>query len=247
MPANTSVQEKVHTFELYLISLAGHASEHMVHADQRGMTLYGSIYGNKFFVMAAALAFAGLTAEPASALSVWPGGDGIPDPSVRTDVDNAFDGVITTFYSLGLGGTLTVNVAPKTLFTPASVVEFTYGTPNNLFQESVIVSLGIGGTFTPVAQLFNFKSSVAIGGLSTVSQSQTGSTTVVSIAGFADGIYDAIRLLDVTADFNSPADSDGFDVAELKVNVVPLPAAGWMLLGVAGLVGFMKRRQNSVA
>src|SRR5690625_7895098 len=58
-----------------------------------------------------------------------------------SDLNAAFDGDSNTFYSLGIGGTLSVDVSPQRIAS-GSVVEITNDTPNKTYPESAKVYLG---------------------------------------------------------------------------------------------------------
>jgi hypothetical protein len=165
---------------------------------------------------------------------------------VRGDLDHLFDGSAGNFYSLGQGGKLTLDYTPDTLLPPASVVEVTFGTNGGLDPSSSMVEtadLYFGdslGNIIFAATLSNTPSGFVVGSGFTGS-AVAGATTTTFTIGFTQTNFTQIQLWDTSAT------EDGFDVGEINVNVVPLPAAGWMLLGAAGLVGVMKRRQNRVA
>lgn len=154
----------------------------------------------------------------------------------RDIVGNAVDNDASTFYSLGLGGNLTVGFGGTTFYPDhhVKVTEITFSSiganpPSDehfeavevfaVLNDSVLKSLGI---------LYNW-----------------GTTSLI-----ADVAFNAIKLVDVTQqEFTDKgiytASFDGFDVSSVGIAPVPLPAAGAMLL--AGLGGFATLRRRKQA
>lgn len=148
----------------------------------------------------------------------------------RKDPTNALGVTDGSFYSLGLGGDLTVGFA-KALFTATQKVvtfEITFGSvPKTEHFEAVDVYSILGGAETYLGRILNL----------------TGIGQVTS-----SGPFEYIRLADATEDEYGAAgttSSDGFDVDSVKIAPVPLPAAGGMLLlGMAGMAA-LRRRKNA--
>lgn len=138
----------------------------------------------------------------------------------RSDPTAMFDGDMTTFYSLGLGGSVVLDFG-KLVAAPGMIAEVTFRLAGYL--ERVIISVGLAadGPFTQVATLSN----AAAQGGATVS--------------FNSDPFRYVKLLD-----NSPvrAGRDGFDVAEISFSAVPLPAAGLLLGGALFGLGALRRR-----
>ena len=177
------------------------------------------------------------------------------DLAGRSTIGAITDGDASTFYSLGVGGTLSVDVSPRAL-TGASVVEVTYGSPNDDYPESAELWLGgsiSGGTFddtgaTLAARLFNDGTFTGASDIATTLGSDGAS---FSIDIDPNEGFSLITLRDASIeDFgDSYADSgivsDGFDVGEFTVAAVPLPASGSFLL--AALLGAAMLRRRATA
>lgn len=174
--------------------------------------------------------------------------DGVADGGSRFDVDNAYDGDAGTFYSLGDGGSMTVDVSPLTLLSPASVIEVTFNTPNPSWPESAKIFLDnmLAG------EIFNNGTATSEAGFTLTSTASGGSMSAFEIA-FSGGPFSALTILDTTmTNFASSYTSrvtDGFDVAELSVsvNAVPVPPALGLLAGAIGLLGWTGRRRRQAA
>ena len=170
----------------------------------------------------------------------------------RSNVNSMLDGDLNTFYSLGIGGTLTASIAPQ-LIASASVIEVTFG--NNIgFPESAKVFLGSDSTTgTLIGELFNLASgatSTSAGGATITTIPNAGATgrTLFQIAlGPLSGTSSMLHFLDTTGvnyETQSEANnSDGFDIAELRIAAVPLPAGVLLLgLGLGGLAAYRRRQ-----
>lgn len=151
----------------------------------------------------------------------------------RMNVNNAVDGSLNSFYSLGLGGEIVLGFS--NLVTAASntitAFEVTFQ-PKGNHREAADVFALLNGISTFVGTIFNIGSD--------------GSVNPSSIA--TNLTFDSIRLVDVTRrEFADSTSYDGFDVAQVNVAAVPLPAAGLMLM--AGLGGFaaLRRRKTKAA
>lgn len=169
--------------------------------------------------------------------------DGTPDSNVRTDLDNAIDGDTASFYSLGAGGSLTVDISPLTLGSPASVLEFTFNSPNDDYPESAELSFGS----TVAGEIFNDGTATAQGGFSFGSSVGTsGAMFTINLDG---GSYSTFTITDTTLD-NFASDytdktTDGFDIAEVSVSAVPLPAGLPLLASVLAGLGFFGWRRRA--
>lgn len=181
--------------------------------------------------------------------------------AARSDRNAAFDGDSNTFYSLGIGGTLSVDVSPQRIAS-SSVVEVTNNTPNKTYPESAEIWLGgsidDNGIWSDIGavkfgELFNDGTaetyepdfgSILAGG-------QTGQTTTWNLVLNSDAVYSLITLVDSTwknySDKYTEIMSDGFDVGEFRVAAIPLPASVLMLMGALGGLGFLSRRREAHA
>ncbi|MGX0978396.1 hypothetical protein ACSSVY_004136 [Roseovarius sp. MBR-51] len=67
-----------------------------------------------------------------------------------------------------------------------------------------------------------------------------------------DGIFDTVRLTDLTlalfggnpSNLSTQAATGGFDVDAISVSAVPLPAAGFLLVGALGGLAALRRRKQ---
>lgn len=147
------------------------------------------------------------------------------DPA-RQDANRALNIGDSKFYSMGLGGDLTVGFS-KPLFFPdrnVSVFEITYNRTIG-HNEAVDVYSILGGVPTYLGRILN---------------------DVASSSVKATSAFEYIRLVDVTLDeFPSSPSGDGFDVDFISVAPVPLPAAGLMLLAGVGGLAAMRRRKKA--
>ncbi|QIE55352.1 VPLPA-CTERM sorting domain-containing protein [Pikeienuella piscinae] len=221
----------------------------------------------KALILAAALA-AGLPMA-ANAVSITANqglnGAGGSVAADRSDLGKISDGIATnqSIFSLGLGGFLSASVDPQALANPIMVIEITNNTPNPLFPEAVNLFLG-GSVSGPGgldgANSFDSTGAIQIGTLSNdgaptaiemngalITKTQTNSSTkfTIDIANVGNGIFSRLTLVDITS--GTGASVDGFDIGELTVNAVPLPASALLLLsGLAGF-GFVSRRRRAAA
>lgn len=172
--------------------------------------------------------------------------DGDPVDADRSDTTNMTDGDADTMYSLGIGGTLTASIAPKTIRS-ASVLELTFKN-NAAFPESMQVYLGTDDTGTLLGELFNTASGISTtsaNGASIFALADTPSKGVTSfLIKLGTNIGSALHFVDTTADnFAVSGNKDGFDIGELNITPVPIPAAGLLFLtGLFG-AGLWRRRK----
>lgn len=175
--------------------------------------------------------------------------DGTAVAANRSVEGSESDNDVNTFYSLGIGGSIELDFTPQTLVSPSTVVELTFNKSLTQYPEASILSFSTDGTtFTDAVELFNDGTfgSVATG-FSIAASAPTATAPVSFTISFTDGTYTALKLTDSTdvAFYTGKSyTSDGFDVAEITASAVPLPAAGVLLLGLVGGVGFMKRRHK---
>lgn len=196
----------------------------------------------RLLALAAATAVAPIAAQAATITATGDVSDGIADASVRTDVDNAFDGTVSTFYALGVGGELTVDLSPSFIASPVTAIEFTYA--GTYFPESAEVYLGAA----LAGEVFNDGSSTSTANFNILS-SIAGNTTTFTLE-ILSGFYSSVTLRDTTmvnfaGAYGPNKVSDGFDVAELVVTAVPVPAAGFLLVGGLGALAATRRRKKS--
>lgn len=188
--------------------------------------------------------------------------NGTTHDSTRTDLTSAFDNNSSTFYSLGIGGTLEGVADPGLKFDlGVGVIEVTFGTVNSSFPESALVEFFEGATVKASVKLVNLGSQAgscnsAVG--LTCSSSATSSTTVWSITLPAAFDFTRIVVTDKTAvdfagTYGTSRASDGFDIAELRLSTVsaateeiPEPGTISMLgLGLGVLALAYRKRQRA--
>jgi hypothetical protein len=186
------------------------------------------------------------------------GGAVAPDRSLLSSVT---DGDPNTFFSLGIGGTLSADVSPLAIAS-GSVVEVTF---DNIDTYPESAQVWLGGSWTGSAwdwtgaillgELFNVASgqatsSTGVNGssVSQVTNTTTGLTTYFISLG--SNVGSLLTLLDTTlvnfaSAYDDPGEpvSDGFDAGEFRVTPVPVPAAGFLLLAGLGGLAALKRRK----
>ncbi|WP_308915136.1 VPLPA-CTERM sorting domain-containing protein [Jannaschia sp. LMIT008] len=173
---------------------------------------------------------AALTAGAASAATLTPIGATFDPDAVanrgsdngRNIIGNAFDGDASTFFEIGLGSTVDF-VFGQPFTGPGSVIEVTFGSADAR-PESATIFGGRNGTFTELARVTN-------------AQSQTPFSFAFG------GTFDVLRFTDTSTPRQGQT-TGGFDIAEVSVSPVPVPAAGLLLLGGLAGMGAMARRKR---
>lgn len=200
---------------------------------------------------AAALLFAG----SANAITITNNqgleSDGDAVAANRSDVASLTDGDTSTFFSLGIGGSITASIAPD-LIASASALEITNGNNSN-FPESAEVFLGVDATGLLLGEIFNSASggtTTSANGATitaTANDPGTGLTSFLIDLGVNSG--SALTFVDTTAiNFGPlPDNRDGFDIAELTINAVPVPAALPLFATALIGVGLMSRRRRKTS
>lgn len=146
----------------------------------------------------------------------------------RQNAANAVDGNPNTFYSLGLGGSLLVsfsNIAGEIMPGTVSVFEITFNRLVGHDEAAEVYAVAADGKESLLGRITN-----AVGGNSVMAGSP----------------FTMLRLVDVTLDqFPETTSFDGYDVAQISVAPVPLPAAGLMLMGGLGGLAALRRRKKA--
>lgn len=145
----------------------------------------------------------------------------------RQNSANAVDGDSSTFYSLGLGGSLLVSfsqIVGDIMPGAISVFEVTFNRMVGHDEAADVFAVDGDGNESLLGRITN-----AVGGNSVV----------------ANMPFRQLRLVDVTkSEFPNTTSFDGYDVAQISVAPVPLPAAGLMLLGGLGGLAALRRRKK---
>lgn len=179
-----------------------------------------------FLGIVAAAGMAGMasaaTVYPVSVVSVDTNGTVLSDG--RSDPAAAWDGDTSTFYTLGLGGSIVLDFG-YAVGSPGSITEITYNTSGYYEAVSVYVSNTLDFSDPAVAYVTN--------------QGDTTSTISFETEGF--------RYLLLVDDSSRGYNRDGFDLAEISFSPVPVPAAGLLLGGALLGLGAARRRVKKVA
>jgi hypothetical protein len=143
-------------------------------------------------------------------------GKGGIDPA-RSDPDNALGAPDGKFVSLGLGGELILTFGSS--FTgPATLWEVTGGDRSKHFEEVELYG-GFNSVWTFLGTISN---SVGMNNL------------------FFAQTFNQLKLIDISPTFSN---RDGFDVDSVSVSMIPVPAAGLLLITALGVVGAVRRRK----
>lgn len=161
-------------------------------------------------------------------------GSGSAVASGRSNLGNMFDAdEVNSFFSLGLGGTLTLTLAPSgQRLTGGSLIERTNlpGSPSG-HPEVVKVFLGVDGEdFVLLGELRNSHA----GGSAVTATGAPGALLYTGAAGSGTSARSLFSIGSITGDFNtvrfediSPRrrnDNDGFDIAALSFTSEAIPA-----------------------
>jgi hypothetical protein len=144
--------------------------------------------------------------------------------SERSDTSAVLDGDVSTFYSLGVGGSLVLDFG-YLVGSPGYITEVTYNSSGYYEALSVYVSETLDFSDDPVAYVTN----------------QGEATSTISFE------TDGFRYLFLVDDSDSGYNRDGFDIAEISFSPVPVPAAGLLLGGALLGLGATRRRVKKSA
>lgn len=180
-----------------------------------------------FLGLAAAAGMAGVasaaTVYPISVVSVDSNGTVLA--SDRSDPAAAWDGDTSTFYSLGVGGSIVLDFGIGGVTVPGSVTEVTYR-PDGYYEAVYIY----------VSDTLDF-SEPAVGYVT----NQGDLTTTLSFS------TDSFRYVKLVDNSSRGYNRDGFDLAEISFSAVPVPAAGLLLGGALLGFGAVRRRGKKSA
>lgn len=150
----------------------------------------------------------------------------------RDNLNNLIDDDKATFYSLGLGGEVTLGFGRDFGAGTASVYEITFTRPTN------------GNRHYEAVELYALDAGKNEIGYSKIVTNIDGSASFKINSGFT-----YLKLKDVTLSYDwgvSTRSFDGFDVGMVSIAAVPVPAAGGLLLaGLGGLAALRRRKKNA--
>lgn len=155
----------------------------------------------------------------ASNVDSYTQGSGIKpaDAPYRTNTAHALGAVDGDFLSLGLGGSAIFSFG-AIFGSPLSTFEITWGKVEAHVEIAKVYGL-LSGVMTYLGEVNN--------------QGQSSLTFT--------GKFDQLKLVDVSdPQYGS---KDGFDVDAISVSTVPVPAAGFLLLGALGGLAAARRRK----
>lgn len=192
------------------------------------MTLAKTLAALSCALTAAAAPALAATIQPISASIVIDGPRGTLND--RDDINNALDNDLSSFFELGYNAV--VDFTFGQLFQgPGHIIEIT-GIPNfdPSWKEAIKIEVGRNGVFT------------------TAEPNPYFNTDAYNKVAFTfTGVFDTLRLTDVTPTFGSlkanAGPTGGFDVANISVAPVPVPAAGLLLIGALGGIAALGRRR----
>lgn len=213
---------------------------------------------NALKTMAMAMAVVGATAISASAATL----------SLLNFTGDASDAYVsktlTGTYSLGQGGGVTIdyvsgdlknNTNGLSLSGPADIIytyigfeagntNFSLGASSSAqFSQSSVPGTSTSGPFSVLGGLLDFAFQTTLPSLATITNNGSANPNVSNFAiGFkvaADGQSAFIYFDDIAS-----GDQD-FDDFVVRVNVVPVPAAGFLLLGALGGLAALRRRKTA--
>lgn len=136
------------------------------------------------------------------------------------------------FVSLGFGGTLVLGFDQKFGGEFAYVTETTYGNPSG-YPERAEVWVGVGETWDSSDWFY----------VSEIGNHDDDSP--ISLTGVGNGVFDFMRLVDVTDPGAHGMSADGFDVDGVSVQSIPTPGAA-ALAGLGLAFGGLSRRRGRV-
>lgn len=150
---------------------------------------------------------------------------------------NAFavgNSVYGGFYSLGIGGSADFHFG--TNFSGAgAVVEVTAGTRHNYLERARVFALNVSsGLWDDLGVITN-----GAGGRTDPGNSALALAITLPLR--LGDVYSALRLTDMS----TGQGRDGFDVDSISVSAVPLPAAGFLLIGAMGGLAALRRRKTA--
>ncbi|WP_417463018.1 VPLPA-CTERM sorting domain-containing protein [Kordiimonas sp.] len=161
----------------------------------------------------------------------------------RDNINNAFGSADGSFFELGYDAVVEFQFGTPTgqsFFGPGSLIEITFNNDPN-WKEAVKIEVGMKG---------DAGSFVTADPLPFVN-TNTFANPVFTFS----GIFDTVRLTDMTLvlfgqNTNDPSDSTrsltgGFDLDAIAVSAVPLPAAGFLLIGALGGLAALRRRRKA--
>lgn len=148
----------------------------------------------------------------------------------RDKLDNLIDSRKDTFYSLGLGGEVTLGFGTSFAAGDVSVYEITFTRPTSTDKNY------------EAFELYALDADKNEIGFSKLITNENGSASFRVDSGFT-----YLKLKDVTLEQGWTTSSfDGVDIGMVSIAAVPVPAAGGLLLaGLGGLAALRRRKKNA--
>jgi len=178
--------------------------------------------------VAAALIVAATMGSAASAATIyatgidWTNNGTVGSSNNRDNKLNALGAPDGQFMSLGLVGAADFTFG-QDFISRGTVWEVTFGTRASYLETAEVLLSYQGSNFVKVADIGN--------------ASASGSNFTFN------GRWDTLRLVDTTP--GSSPSTDGYDVDAVGVSPVPIPAAGFLLLGALGGLAAMRLRRKA--
>ena len=156
--------------------------------------------------------------------------------TTRSDLGNALGAsdayqsgsVYGGFYSLGIGGSAVFGFGTN-FGAPGSVVEVTAGSRSSHLERITVEAFNIMTSVWEFVGLID-------------NQGPTSLTLAVSLNLAPGAAYSHLRLTDTSPVVQG---RDGWDIDSISVSAVPLPAAGFLLIGALGGLAALRRRKTA--
>jgi hypothetical protein len=194
---------------------------------------------------------------------------GVIDAS-RSNINNVFDGVSTTFFSVGFGGQVAFTITPGNRITGGTAIETTFAAAVG-HMEAIEVFLGTAADpyANSIGYLLNADANFFVNGTTGPGVEDTSALADLSAAAIPGSNGGTFTILNVTGEFDTIAfrdasgvntdgegenpflltgSSDGFDLDNVKVNSVAIPEPATLALMGTGLLclAVVQRRRRAL-